>query len=140
MTADPRAPRIWPAMVLAPLAAPIAIWVGLLLRILLDARSASRPEDSIASVAVLALVLIVLGAPLAYATTFAVLLPAFRWLEARSRTTWWTLALIGAAAGGIVFPLYLHWLQPRGSFEFFPGAGVLAGAATGVVFWWLATR
>jgi hypothetical protein len=57
-----------------------------------------------------------------------------RWSQA-----WWSLTLVAAVAGGILFPLYLHALDARGSWDFFPGVGVVAGAATGWTFWYIAS-
>jgi hypothetical protein len=42
--------------------------------------------------------------------------------------------------GVLLFPLYVHALEPRGTTDFFPGVGAAAGAATGWVFWYIASR
>jgi hypothetical protein len=127
-------------LALAPLAGPLAIWGCLLFRAAVMPRTPTDAGDSVASILVLAFLFVGLGAPLAYAATLVVVVPAFRLLDAAERASWWAIAVIGAIAGGLLFPLYLHLLAPHGFFNFFPGAGFIAGAASGLAFWRIATR
>jgi hypothetical protein len=135
-----RPPRLGAALVIAPLAAPLAMMLGSVARAIVDPRV--RPEGTSLLVGVLFLtaLLVVYGAPLAYATTLIVLWPAAALLREAGAFTWWSLTLVATIAGGIVFPLYLHALDPRATWSFFPGAGFAAGAATGWSFWFIATR
>lgn len=127
-------------MAFAPPAGPLAIWVCLLFRAAVMPRTPTDAVDSVGSIMVLPLVFLAFGAPLAYAATLIVVVPAFRWLDAVERANWWAIAGIGAVAGGLLFPVYLHLLAPHGFFNFFPGAGFIAGAASGLAFWRIATR
>ena len=103
-------------------------------------RTPTDAVDSVGSIMLLPLVFLAFGAPLAYAATLVVVVPAFRLLDAAERASWWAIALVGAIAGGLLFPVYLHLLAPHGFFSFFPGAGFIAGAASGLAFWRIATR
>ena len=132
--------RLWLALAFAPLAGPLAIWVCLLFRAAVLPRTPTDAVDNVGSVLVLVFLFLAFGAPLAYAATLVVVVPAFRLLDASERASWWAIAVIGAMGGGLLFPLYLHLLAPHGFFNFFPGAGFIAGAATGLAFWRIATR
>ena len=116
--------KIGRAFAVAPLAGPLALWAGRVLIAIVVPRAASDSVNGVASVLLLAFVLMGFGARLGYVATFVAVLPAFRLLD----------------VAGKAFPLYLHILAPRGSFGFFPGAGFVAGLASGLAFWWLATR
>lgn len=132
--------RIWPALALAPLAGPLAIWACVLLRAVVVPHTATDAVDSAGSIIVLPLVFLGFGAPLSYAATLVVVLPTFRLLDASGRASWWAMAVVGGVAGGVLFPVYLHLLAPRGWFNFFPGAGFIAGAASALTFWRIAVR
>jgi len=125
---------------LAPLAAPLAVFTGSALRALVMRRPTTDAAHPVLAALIIGLVIVAFGAPLAYAATLVVLWPTVRALRAIGHLAWWSLTGATALAGGVLFPLYLHWLEPRGSFDFFPGAGVAAGAASGFVFWWIALR
>ena len=141
MNRDPNPHRnIWRALAVAPLAGPLAIWACLVLIAVVMPRAATDSVNSVVSVILLAFVLLSFGAPLGYSATFVAVLPAFRLLDAAGKASWWAITLVGGVVGAISFPLYLHILAPRGSFGFFPGAGFVAGAASGLAFWWVATR
>lgn len=128
------------ALVLSPPAAPLAIWAGLLIRALIAPTRANDPTFNPVAVVVLAVAVLAYGAPLAYAATLGILWPVFRVLESLERADWWWMALAGALAGSVLFPLYLKLLDPHAFFSFFPGAGAVAGAANAIAFWYLATR
>ncbi len=129
--------RLGLALVVAPLAAPCAVWLGALARGLGTPRAPGDPPNSVLAALVILFAICMFAAPLAYAATFAVLWPALRLLGAAARP-WWTLTLLGAVAGGALMPVYLRMLDPRGSWDFFPGVGFVAGAASGFAFWYFA--
>jgi hypothetical protein len=128
------------ALALAPLAAPLAIWAGLLIRALILPTRGNDPTVNPVAIVVLAIALIAYGAPLAYAATLGIVWPVFRLLESLKRADWWWLAATGAVAGGVLFPLYLKLLDPRAFFSLFPGAGAVGGGASAVAFWYIAAR
>lgn len=132
--------RLWRALALAPLAGPLTIWVCVLVRATVVPHTVNDAVDSVGSIIVLPLVFLGLGAPLSYAATLVVVLPAFRLLDAAGKASWWAMVVIGAVAGGLLFPVYLHLLAPRGWFNFFPGAGFIAGAVAALAFWRIAVR
>jgi hypothetical protein len=125
---------------MAPLAAPLTVMLGSAVRALVSPRIAPEGINPVVGTLFLTVILLVYGAPLAYGATLVILWPAAAVLRGTSAFTWWTLTLIAALAGGILFPVYLHALDSRGTWDFFPGAGFVAGAATGWVFWFVATR
>ena len=129
-------PRFGKAIVVAPLAAPVAIFSMLLLR----EAFGSVHEGSIAAIPVWLFALVLFGAPPAYLSTLVILWPVSRALASAERFTWPVATAISAFAGAIIMPAYLRALEPRGRIDLFPGAGVLAGAATGLAFWVIATR
>ena len=140
MPPDERSSRPGVGLVLSPPAAPLAIWAGLLVRALIAPTRANDPTFNPVAIVVLALALLAYGAPLAYAATLGFLWPVFRVLESIDRADWWWMALAGAVAGSLLFPVYLKLLDAHGFFSFFPGAGAVAGATNAVAFWYIATR
>jgi hypothetical protein len=133
-------PSLGRAVVMAPLAAPLTVMLGSAVRALVRPRMAPQGINPVVGVLFLTVILLVYGAPLAYGATLVILWPAAAVLRDTRAFTWWTLTLIATLAGGILFPVYLHALDSRGTWDFFPGAGFAAGAATGWVFWFVATR
>lgn len=135
-----RAPSLRRAVALAPLAAPIAIAVGSAIRSLISRSTAPSGVSLVAGVVFGLALLLLYGAPLAYGCTILIVWP----MAAASRGTtfyrWWTMMLVSGIAGAIAFPAYLHTLDSRGTWDFFPGAGFAAGAATGYAFWYIAAR
>jgi hypothetical protein len=147
MDADSDRSRLLLALLVAPLAAPLAMELGWLVYglVTISIRPSATaqhpgPLEVVAGIWFFGYVFMLLGAPLAYAATLLVVLPLFLLLRAADRLTWWLLTLVASLAGGALLPLYMHWLNPRGSTDFYPGAGFLAGAAAGWAFWYLATR
>jgi len=140
MSSSNRRPPLGLALALAPLAAPLAIWAGLLARALILPTRANDPTMNPVAILVLAVALIAYGAPLTYAATLGILWPLFRLLDFVKRADWWWMTAAGAAAGGVLLPFYLKVLDPHAFFRIFPGAGAVAGGATAVAFWFLATR
>jgi hypothetical protein len=140
MSPPNRPARLGLAIALAPLAAPLAIWGGLLIRALILPTRGNDPTLNPVAVLVLAVALIAYGAPLAYAATLAFVWPVFRLLESVRRADWWWMAAVGAVAGVVLFPAYLKFLDPHAFFRLFPGAGALAGGANAIAFWYIAER
>ena len=137
---SPQRARLGLALGLAPLAAPLAVWLGLLARAALSPRRVHGSTNPVVDAGVLAVLLVAYAAPAAYPATFAFAWPLYRFLRATGRVTWWIFTVSGAALGALLLPLYLHFLNPRGSIDFFPGVGLIAGGATGFAFWFIATR
>lgn len=132
--------RLWLALGVSPLAAPLAVWVGTLMHGLFNGAHTVMSANGMASAIFVAFVLEMFGAPLAYVSTFLIVWPLFHLLRSAGRASWWAVTLGGCVAGGALFPLYLHLLEPRGMFNFFSGAGFVAGAASAWTFWFIATR
>jgi hypothetical protein len=133
-------PKFGRAIAVAPLAAPLAILFGSAIRALIRPAAAPTGVNPIAGVVFGAVLLLLYGAPLAYGSTVVILWPIGVLLGDSRVFRWWSVTLVSGTAGAILFPLYLHALDPRGTWDFFPGAGFSAGAATGCVFWFIATR
>ena len=136
---EPTSRRIRTGVLLAPLAGPPAVFAGSLIRSLVTHAPRDEPF-SVAAVLVLLFAFYLFGAPLAYATMLILAWPLTRAARAESGLAWWVACIAGALIGAAVFPAYLHLLAPRGSFDFFPGAGLVAGAAVTGVFWMLSLR
>jgi hypothetical protein len=132
--------RLWPALLLAPLVAPLAVLVGTLMHGLFNGAHSVNSPNGVVAVLFVGLWLVLFGAPLAYGLTLAVVWPLFHLLQSAERARGWAMAIVGSIAGGVMFPVYLHLLAPRGTFSFFPGAGYVAGAASAASFWLIATR
>jgi hypothetical protein len=128
------------AIAIAPLAAPLAVAVGSTIRSLLSPPAAPSGINPIAAAVFGVVLLSLYGAPLAYGCTVCILWPAAAVLRDTRAYRCWVMALVGGAGGAILFPLYLQALDPRGTWDFFPGAGFVAGAATGCAFWYIAAR
>jgi hypothetical protein len=142
---ESRRPRFAAAIAIAPLAAPVAVYVGLVARAWLAGTMAEGlgqgPAVQRAVATVLWLFIVVMfGAPLAYAATLVILWPSACILVNGERNAWPALVLIATLAGGAALPVYTKMLEPRGHIGLFPGAGFVAGAATGLAFWRIATR
>ncbi|HEV8448790.1 MAG TPA: hypothetical protein VGQ44_18290 [Gemmatimonadaceae bacterium] len=140
MSFDGRAPRLRLAVIVAPLFASLAIVLGAAVRQLATTGLHEVGATSLIGIVLLALILFVYGAPLAYGGTILILWPAAVLLRNAGSLSWWSLTLIGAVCGGLLFPVYLHAFDARATWGFFPAAGVAAGAATGWGFWFVATR
>jgi hypothetical protein len=139
MTRDARAPEFARALIVAPLAAPVAVVLGLAVRALVSPRPGTEGINPVVGVVFVVAVLAVYGAPLAYGATFVILWPTAVLLRESGAFSWWSLTLVAMVAGGVLFPLYFHLLDPRATWGFFPGAGAAAGAATGWTFWFVST-
>jgi hypothetical protein len=133
-------PRLGRAAVVAPLAAPLTLVVGSVVRALVSPRTAPEAINPVAGFLFLTAIVVAYGAPLAYGATVVIVWPAAAVLRQAKAFTWWALTLVSALAGGSLFPVYLRALDSRATWDFFPGAGFAAGAATGWVFWFIATR
>jgi hypothetical protein len=132
--------RFLRAVALAPIAAPFAILTGTVTHILADARPLPPELNSVSGIILICLIVFVFGVPLSYGSTVLILWPAAVMLEKSGHLEWWSLTAIGAVAGALLLPAYLHLLSPRGTWEFFPGAGFVAGALTALVFWSIVTQ
>ncbi|MDB4875565.1 MAG: hypothetical protein JWM41_2011 [Gemmatimonadetes bacterium] len=140
MADDRGPPRFGRAILLAPLAAPLAVLLGSAVRAFVTTRAAPDGVNPVVGVVFLAGLLLVFGSPLSYGATLLVLWPIGAVLRDAEAFSWWALTLVGLASGGLLFPLYMHALDPRGTWDFFPGVGPAAGAATGWAFWYIASR
>jgi hypothetical protein len=140
MPDDAGQPRFGRALLVAPLAAPLAVLFGCAARALLTTRATPDGGNPIVGVVFLAGLLLVFGSPLSYGATLLVLWPIGAVLRDAGTFSWWALTLVGLVSGGLLFPLYLDALDPRGTWDFFPGVGAAAGAATGWAFWYIASR
>lgn len=136
--AHARRGRLGLALLVAPLAGPSAAWVVALFHGVLTPRPPGEPPWSFAAALVLLFAFCLFGAPPAYVATICLAWPLTRALGRWSRP-WWPLTLACAVAGAAVLPFYLKMLTPRGSWNLGPGIGFIAGAASGCVFWYLAT-
>jgi hypothetical protein len=65
-------------------------------------------------------IVVAYGAPLAYGATLVIVWPAAAVLREAKAFTWWALTLVSALAGGGLFPVYLHALDSRATWDFFP--------------------
>ena len=133
-------PRLGRAVLLAPLFAPLTIVAGGIVRTATTTGLRAGGPSSVLSVLILTLIVLVYGAPLAYGATVLVLWPAAAVLRDAGAMRWWWLSLIGGIGGAVLFPVYLNVLTPRGTWDFFPGAGFATGAVVGCAFWLIATR
>jgi hypothetical protein len=140
MNDDGPEPRLRRAVVLAPLAAPLTIVLGAMIRTLAKSGLHFDGPTSVAGAILVTLIVAVYGAPLAYGATVLILWPAAAVLRDAGALRWWGLTLIGGVGGAVLFPVYLRALDSRGTWDFFPGAGFAAGAAVGCAFWFIATR
>ena len=109
------------------------------MRALITPRHGPEGVNPLVGVLFLTMLLLMYGSPLAYGATLIIVWPVAALLRHAGACTWWSLTLVAMIAGGILFPLYLHVLDPRGTWDFFPGAGAAAGAATGWTFWFLSS-
>ncbi|HXT17541.1 MAG TPA: hypothetical protein VN706_18005 [Gemmatimonadaceae bacterium] len=133
--------RLRTAFGIAPLAAPLAVFVAVLARAASNGGRLSGPTPATpASLLVLLWVFMLFGAPLAYAATVIVLWPATVLLRHWNLLRWWTLATIGALAGTVLLRAYAALLQPNGTIDLVPGAGAIAGAAVALALWWMGLR
>ena len=139
-------PRFGPAIGLAPLAAPVAIFIVALLRGVFgwgdtEVRAGGGPESySLAAHVIWLFIIIAFGAPPSYMATLLIVWPSSKVLAARGWFRWYTLTIVSAIAGAFLMSLYLRVLEPRGHMGLFPGAGAVAGAAAGIAFWFIATH
>ena len=133
-------------MIFAPLAAPIAVFMVLLSARLFGWGAAALPapqgRDGYSPVAVVIwlFIIVAFGAPPSYVATLLIVWPSSRALAAHGSFRWYAVTIVSAIAGAILAPAYFHLLEPRGRIALFPGAGAVAGAATGIAFWFIATR
>ena len=132
--------RLGLALALAPLAAPLTVWVGLVVRAAVSPQRFRGSPNPVVDAGVLAVLLVAYAAPATYPATLVFAWPLFRFLRSIDRVRWWIFGVSGAAVGAALLPAYLHFLNPRGWVDFFPGVGLIAGAATGIAFWFIATR
>ena len=132
--------RLGLALALSPLAAPVAVWLGVLARAAVSPGRLRGSSNPVVDALLLAVLLVAYTAPAAYPATLVFAWPLFRFLQSIDRVRWWIFTASGAALGAILLPLYLHFLSPRGWFDFFPGVGWIAGGAIGLAFWFIATR
>jgi len=127
-------PRHIRAILIAPIAAPIVVWLGLLVRAVVTTHPGVDQTNPVPAALFLAFAMFVLGFPVALSATIALLLPASVVLERHQTRAIPMLAAIGAVGGAVLLPAFLRWLEPRGSIDLWPGAGAAAGAAVAFVF------
>ena len=139
MRNDPHRLRF--AFLVAPLAAPLAVFACALARAALNpSRLASPAPATPASLLVLLWVLVLFGAPLAYVATLIILWPATILLRRWQLLRWWSLSVFAAVAGSVLLHAYASILQPHGTIDLGPGAGAIAGAAVAFTLWWIGLR
>jgi glyoxylase-like metal-dependent hydrolase (beta-lactamase superfamily II) len=114
--------------------------VGCAVRAAVTTRATPDGVNPVVGVAFLAGVLVVYGSRLSYGATLLILWPIAAILRHARAFSWWALTLTGSVGGVLLFPLYAHALERRGTTDFFPGVGAAAVAATGWVFWYIASR
>jgi hypothetical protein len=136
---DDGEPRLRRAVILAPLFAPLTIVVGSAVHAAATTGLRADGPGWALSLVLVTLLVTIYGAPLAYGATALLLWPAAALLRDAGALRWWYLGLIGGVGGAFLFPAYLHALDPRGTWGFFPGAGFAAGAVVGWAFWFIAT-
>ena len=130
--------RLSRALVVAPLTAPLLYWAGALAVALADpGRRQSALQDPFGGLGYILL----LGAPIAYAAALVASVPAIWLVGRRSR---WALGLL-LMLGGLVGLVTALVLRPHLRGELFsiilpPLAGLVLGALSAGVFWWLAAR
>lgn len=131
-------PRLSRALLVAPLTAPLLYWAGALAVALADpGRRQSALQDPFGGLGYILLV----GAPIAYAAALVASVPAIWLVRRRSR---WALGLL-LMLGGLVGLVTALVLRPHLRGELFsiilpPLAGLVLGALSAGVFWWLAAR
>jgi hypothetical protein len=129
------------ALIVAPLATPIAAFVGTALYgATTHHSSAQDPPTTLVTVLVVLFAFIVFGAPVAYVATAAVVWPVSLLLRSAGWARWWSLTGIAALGGAMLLPAYAHWLAPRGTIDFFPAMGLVSGAVAGWTWWFIAAR
>jgi hypothetical protein len=133
-------PQFRTALLVAPLAAPLAVLLGSAVRSAVSTRTAPDGVNPVVGIVFLAGLLVVYGSPLSYGATLLILWPIGAMLRDARAFSWWALTLAGLVGGVLLLPVYLNALDPRGTWDFFPGVGAAAGAATGWAFWYLASR
>lgn len=121
-------------ILMAPLAAPLAVAITMLARAAIKGVPATIQADPIAIVFFVVIVA-AYGAPLVYAGILFVLWPLSIALRRLELLHWPTIVAAAGMGGGVLFPIYLHALDPRGTWDFVPGTGVVAGALTGWLWW-----
>jgi hypothetical protein len=127
------------ALLVAPLSGCLAVFVSQLIWSLVSGSGLGVPTGHpLFALLVWLWIFILFGMPVALIATVAILLPLAP--STGPPRPWWVPTLVGATAGQVLFFAYLHALAPRGSLELAPGAGAIAGATNGVVFWWIALR
>jgi hypothetical protein len=127
----PSARRLLLAFLLAPLTAPVAFLVAVML-----VQIVGPGGMSAVSVRDLAIAVFAVGAPLAYVATLAVGAPTYFALRALGLVRRWTVWL-GAASIGVVVSLALapHLRGDLFSIPFPWWLGALTGLASAEVFW-----
>jgi len=123
------------ATLVAPVAAPAVVWVGFLVAAIASTHHVASGINPVAGSLFLAFALFVFGFPAALIATIVILLPVSILAERYRAVAWPIFVAIGAVAGGVIMPAFLHWLEPRGHISMWPGAGVVAGAAVALLFW-----
>ena len=131
--------RLLRALFIAPMTAPIWFWLRAAVGVLLDS---SRRDSVLPHGGTAFLVVIAVGAPIAYAAALVAFAPAAWWLR-RHRD--WIGGLGCAGIGAVVGAALATVLQPwfRGELVSVPlpaTVGAECGLVAGGVFWAVATR
>lgn len=121
---------LWLGALLAPLAAPFAL---LVLVVLWDIASGERTMSFAAAVEVFAFAL-VLGLPIALVATWLLGLPLAVWLRRRGRLSLGSLCLAAAPLGALAFVAGLAAFGARLALVAQVGAGAFVGVGVALVF------
>jgi hypothetical protein len=121
-------------ILVAPLVAPLTVALTMVGRAAVTGTPGAI-DASPAAIVFFVLIVAAYAAPLIYAGMLLVLWPASVALRRLGLFRAGTVVAIAAVGGGVAFPIYLRALEPRGTWDFVPGTGVIAGALTGWLWW-----
>jgi len=133
--------RVRRAFAIAPLAGPLAVYAGVVIRsVITHAAAGNAAPNSLEAELFFLWLFVLFGAPASYAGAIIVLWPATTLLRRLNAAKWWALTAVGALIGAVLLAVYKTILLPRGSIDLFPGDGLVAGGAVGFSLWLLGFR
>ena len=141
LSTRPSTPRLIAGAVLSPLVTPFVVYVGILVQAIISGGDvfSGHWSDLLDGLGNLSLFVL----PVAYYCALGVALPLVFWLRARVSLPFWSAAIAGGAIGSAPMSLLqlitaIH--KGKESYVALIGIGIVAGAAAGMVFWWVALR